>query len=175
VRADTIDLQVDDDQSFLREAEYLTWVRVRIAQWRSESTSPSLWSAGGKHRAVSVGADSLANRLAGRALEGHTPTTPGGPGALAGVGISALYMLFLILFVVGISDVSHGIAPLAQVALAVALEATALAMGMVACAGLAWKRRYWSVVGRAHYTLVTLGALAFIWFLNYWNLLGFRW
>jgi len=30
-------------------------------------------------------------------------------------------------------------------------------------------------VGRAHYALVTLGALAFIWFLNYWNLLGFRW
>jgi CubicO group peptidase (beta-lactamase class C family) len=90
-------------------------------------------------------------------------------------GVSALYMLFLILFVVGISDVSHGIAPLAQAALVVALVATTLAVGMVACAGLAWKRRYWSVVGRVHYSLVTLGALAFIWFLNYWNLLGFRW
>jgi CubicO group peptidase (beta-lactamase class C family) len=88
-------------------------------------------------------------------------------------GISALYLLFLVLFVVGISDLS--ITPLAKAALAVALVATALTAGMVTCAGLAWQRRYWNVVGRAHYTLVTLGALAFIWFLNYWNLLGFRW
>ena len=87
--------------------------------------------------------------------------------------ISALYLLFLVLFVVGISDLS--ITPLAKAALAVALVATALTAGMVACAGLAWKWHYWSVVGRAHYTLVTLGALTFIWFLNYWNLLGFRW
>jgi CubicO group peptidase (beta-lactamase class C family) len=88
-------------------------------------------------------------------------------------GISALYLLFLVLFVVGISDLS--ITPLAKAALGVALVATALTAGMVTCAGLAWQRHYWSVVGRAHYTLVTLGALAFIWFLNYWNLLGFRW
>jgi len=88
-------------------------------------------------------------------------------------GISALYLIFLVLFVVGIRDLS--ITPLAKAALAVALVATALTAGMVVCAGLAWKQRYWSVVARAHYTLVTLGALAFIWFLNYWNLLGFRW
>jgi len=88
-------------------------------------------------------------------------------------GISALYLLFLVLFVVGISDVS--ITPLEQAALVIALVATALTVGMVACAGFAWQRRYWSIIGRAHYTLVTLGALAFIWFLNYWNLLGFRW
>lgn len=87
--------------------------------------------------------------------------------------ISALYLLFLGLFVVGISDLS--ITPLAKAALAVALVATVLTAGMVACADLAWQRRYWSVVGQAHYSLVTLGALAFIWFLNYWNLLGFRW
>ena len=86
--------------------------------------------------------------------------------------ISALYLLFLVLFVVGIRDLS--ITPLAKAALAVALVATALTAGMVACAGIAWQRRYWSLTGRAHYTLVTLGALAFIWFLNHWNLLGFR-
>lgn len=39
---------------------------------------------------------------------------------------------------------------------------------------LAWKNRYWNALARIHYTLVTLGALAFIWFLNYWNLLGWR-
>jgi hypothetical protein len=29
-------------------------------------------------------------------------------------------------------------------------------------------------MARIHYSLVTLAALAFVWFLNYWNLLGFR-
>ncbi len=32
----------------------------------------------------------------------------------------------------------------------------------------------WSVAGRVHYTLVTLAALGFTWWLSYWNLLGFR-
>ena len=39
---------------------------------------------------------------------------------------------------------------------------------------LAWRERYWSLAGRLHYTLVTLGALGFVWWLSYWNLLGFR-
>jgi hypothetical protein len=51
-------------------------------------------------------------------------------------GISVLHLLFLVLFAVGISNLS--ITPLAKAALAVALVATALTAGMVACAGLAW-------------------------------------
>jgi hypothetical protein len=40
--------------------------------------------------------------------------------------------------------------------------------------GLAWKNRYWGIAGRGYYTLVTVAAVAFVWFLNYWNLLGWR-
>ncbi len=39
---------------------------------------------------------------------------------------------------------------------------------------LVWRNGYWSTQGRVHYTLVTLAALALVWWLNYWNLLGFR-
>ena len=39
---------------------------------------------------------------------------------------------------------------------------------------LAWKDRLWGLTGRVHYTLVTVAAVAFVWFLNYWNLLGWR-
>jgi hypothetical protein len=39
---------------------------------------------------------------------------------------------------------------------------------------LAWKDRYWGVAFRVYYTLVMVAAVAFIWFLNYWNLLGWR-
>ncbi len=49
-----------------------------------------------------------------------------------------------------------------------------LTVGTVVFAILAWKNRYWSTIARVHYTLVTLAALAIVWFLNYWNLLGWR-
>ena len=39
---------------------------------------------------------------------------------------------------------------------------------------LAWKDRYWSATFRIYYMLVTGAAVAFVWFLNYWNLLGWR-
>jgi CubicO group peptidase (beta-lactamase class C family) len=89
--------------------------------------------------------------------------------------ISALNVLFLILLVVSLQDLALFPTALTKVALGLALLAAALSVAAVAGTALAWRRRYWGVVGRAHYTLVTLGALAFIWFLNYWNLLGFRW
>jgi len=112
--------------------------------------------------------------LVARRTAAPQPRLAGLAGWLAWV-ISALYVLFLILFVVSISDLSQFPTALTKAALGLALLATTLTAGMVAFAGLAWRQRYWSVIGRAHYTLVTLGALAFIWFLNYWNLLGFRW
>ncbi len=90
-------------------------------------------------------------------------------------GISTLYVLFLILFVVSIRDLALFPTSLTKVALGFALVAVGLTVGMVVCASLAWRRRYWGVVGRIYYSLLTLGALGFIWFLNYWNLLGFRW
>jgi CubicO group peptidase (beta-lactamase class C family) len=89
--------------------------------------------------------------------------------------ISALYMLFLILFVVSIQDLAVFPTALTKLALGLALVAAALTVAAVVGTALALRRRYWGVVGRAYYTLVTLGGLAFIWFLNYWNLLGFRW
>jgi CubicO group peptidase (beta-lactamase class C family) len=36
---------------------------------------------------------------------------------------------------------------------------------------LAWKRRYWRLTGRLHYTLVALAGIGFTCFLYYWNLL----
>jgi hypothetical protein len=39
---------------------------------------------------------------------------------------------------------------------------------------LAWKDGYWGITWRVYYTLVTLAAVGFVWFLNHWNLLGWR-
>ncbi len=53
--------------------------------------------------------------------------------------------------------------------LSAVLTAAALVFGVVV-----WKSRSWGVARRVHYTVATLAALGFVWFLNQWNLLGWR-
>ncbi|RCV62916.1 CubicO group peptidase, beta-lactamase class C family [Methanophagales archaeon] len=92
-------------------------------------------------------------------------------------GMSALYVLFLIGMVIVLSDTTspmYGVPPLLPFVLVLPLLAAVLTIGALCFTMLAWKNRYWGVVGRVHYTVVTVAALGFIWFLNYWNLLGFR-
>ena len=60
------------------------------------------------------------------------------------------------------------------VPLAFPVLATVLTVGAVVFTVLAWRNKYWGLLGRVHYTLVALAALTFAWWLNYWNLLGWR-
>lgn len=93
-------------------------------------------------------------------------------------GMSALYVLFLIGMVIVLSDtqsIMYGVLPpLLPFVLVLPLLAVVLTIGALGFTVLVWRNRYWGVIGRVHYTLVTLMSLVFIWFLNYWNLLGFR-
>jgi hypothetical protein len=61
-----------------------------------------------------------------------------------------------------------------RIVLGLGVLSAALTIGALVCMTLAWKNRYWSITGRAYYTLVTVAAVAFVWFMNYWNLLGWR-
>jgi CubicO group peptidase (beta-lactamase class C family) len=86
-----------------------------------------------------------------------------------------------ILFIIGIALVTanpfelvYGIPPLLHVTLVLALLAVVMMVGLPVFTVLAWKDGYWSFLGRVHYTLLTVIALAFTWWLDYWNLLGFR-
>jgi hypothetical protein len=47
-----------------------------------------------------------------------------------------------------------------------------MAIGMVIFTGLAWARGYWSLSGRVYYTLLTLAAVSFLGWLNYFNLIS---
>jgi len=95
-------------------------------------------------------------------------------------GMSALYVLFLVgIWVIVLSGgiystILYGVPPLLPFVLLLPLVAAVLTIAALGFTVLAWKNRYWGVAGRVHYTLVTLAALAFIWWLNYWNLLGFK-
>jgi CubicO group peptidase (beta-lactamase class C family) len=51
---------------------------------------------------------------------------------------------------------------------------TGLTLGLLIFAILAWKNQSWSLIGRLHYSLVSVAACGFIFFLSYWNLLGFQ-
>ncbi len=58
--------------------------------------------------------------------------------------------------------------------LALPVLAVLLAAATLPAAWFAWRRGYWSLPARLHYSAVVLGLLAFALLLNQWNLLGWR-
>ena len=94
------------------------------------------------------------------------------------LGICLLNLLFLVGFALGIPAIMQNILLDLPVIVKIALGLGVLAAALTVCAlvytVLAWKEGYWGVGFRAYYTLVTIAAVGFVWFLNYWNLLGWR-
>ena len=93
------------------------------------------------------------------------------------VGISGLAILFILgcLVVLGNPQyILYGLSPIIYCGLTVTLVIAILTAGAVLLTILFWRKGYWSIAGRTYYTLVTLAATAFVWQLNYFNLLGFN-
>jgi CubicO group peptidase (beta-lactamase class C family) len=89
-------------------------------------------------------------------------------------GASALSIAFLAGFVVALRDpleIEYGTPPLLREVLAVAPVIAVLSVGALIFTIPVWRGALWSLPGRVHYTLVTLAAVGFVWFLYYWNLL----
>jgi hypothetical protein len=94
------------------------------------------------------------------------------------LGISVLNLLFLAGMMRGIQQSTSNILldlPLfMKMVLGLGVLSVVLTAGALAYTVLAWKNSYWGIAGRVYYTLVTIAAVAFVWFMNYWNLLGWR-
>jgi CubicO group peptidase (beta-lactamase class C family) len=91
------------------------------------------------------------------------------------VVISILNLLFVAgMFLWNNPVPSFGIPWQLKVVLGLGVFSALLTVGPLIYTVLAWKGRYWGVAFRGYYTLVTVAALAFVWYLNYWNLLGWR-
>ena len=92
------------------------------------------------------------------------------------LGICVLNLLFVAGMVPGFNPPTelHGAQLIVKIVLGLGVLSAALTVGALVYITLAWKNNYWSVAARVHYTLVTVAAVAFVWFLNYWNLLGWR-
>ena len=68
----------------------------------------------------------------------------------------------------------YGVPKIITFFLAILLLTSVLALCLPVFAILSWLNNEWSLIERLHYSLVTITALGLIPFLNYWNLLGFR-
>ena len=91
------------------------------------------------------------------------------------VGISVLNLLFVIGTVLWGNPVPlFGVSTIYRIVLGVGVLSAVLTVGALFSGVLAWRNSYWGTAARLHYTLVMVAAVAFVWFLNYWNLLGWR-
>jgi CubicO group peptidase (beta-lactamase class C family) len=89
-------------------------------------------------------------------------------------GISVLNLLFVAGTFVWGQQIWFGIPLIYKFVMGLGVLSAVLTVGALVYAVLAWKDGYWGVVFRIYYTLVTVAAVAFVWFLNFWNLLGWR-
>jgi hypothetical protein len=62
--------------------------------------------------------------------------------------------------------------PLWTVVSPLTIVSALLTIAMVVFTALAWVQRFWGLIERIHYTLVTLATVSFVWFMSFWNLLG---
>jgi CubicO group peptidase (beta-lactamase class C family) len=91
------------------------------------------------------------------------------------VSISVLNLLFVAGTVVWGNPVPlFGVSMIYKIVLGLGVLSSVLTVGALIYGVLAWKSSYWGIATRVHYTLVTVAAVAFVWFLNFWNLLGWR-
>jgi CubicO group peptidase (beta-lactamase class C family) len=92
------------------------------------------------------------------------------------MGICVLNLLVLIGHVLWLNtpNIVSGTPLTTKIVLGVSVLSAVLTVGALVYTVLAWKDHYWSIAFRLYYTLVTIAAVAFVWFLNYWNLLGWR-
>jgi CubicO group peptidase (beta-lactamase class C family) len=91
------------------------------------------------------------------------------------VSISVLNLLFVVGTVVWGNPVPlFGVSMVYKIVLGLGVLSAVLTVGALIYGVLAWKEGYWGIGSRVQYTLVTVAALAFVWFLNFWNLLGWR-
>lgn len=95
------------------------------------------------------------------------------------LGISVLNLLFVLgtlqwLKTFQTYGVSLGVPMFYKIVLGLGVLTAILTVSALVYTALAWRNNYWGIATRAYYTLVTVAAVSFVWFLNFWNLLGWQ-
>ena len=97
--------------------------------------------------------------------------------ALAGlIGLLNLFFLVGLVWVMQVYalDLIFGPAPIVYLILALPLITAVLTIFLTGYTFLAWRQQSGTAAALSYGVLVILAAIAFIWFLNYWYLFGFR-
>jgi hypothetical protein len=89
--------------------------------------------------------------------------------ALCGVFLIGLLIVFKDPF-----EIMFGVPFALKVLLVLPFLAGAMAVVVLFYIFLAWIKGYWTACGRIHYMLIFFAVAGFLWFLYYWNLLGFK-
>jgi hypothetical protein len=92
------------------------------------------------------------------------------------VGISLLNLLFVLGFALWGEPPAMllSLTLVAKIVLGLGVLSALLTAGALVYCVLAWKDGYWGIAFRVYYTLLTMAAVAFVWFMNYWNMLGWQ-
>jgi len=92
--------------------------------------------------------------------------------------MSAVNVVFLIAFLAkhanAMNEMIYGYPSGIKTLLILPLIALVFLIASIIFMFLAWGKKYWSGCARVHYTLIVLAGIVFAWFLNFWNLIGFK-
>lgn len=113
-----------------------------------------------------------------RALRNRAASRPARAAESILFGICLLNVLFLVGLAIWFRPMRpselHGISLTVEIVMGLGVLSALLTPAALVYTVLAWKNKFWGVVYRVYYTLVTVASVAFVWFLHYWNWLGWR-
>jgi CubicO group peptidase (beta-lactamase class C family) len=169
----------EDDQGHITRmfTDYTPMLAFEKLKWYETPAFNMALAAGSVLAFLSMIVVASIRFIRSRRPSGYTKPAPRGARVAYGivVGISVLNLLFVVGSVVWGNPVPlFGVSTIYKIVLGVGVVSAALTVGALIYGVLAWKDGYWGIATRLHYTLVTVAAVAFVWFLNFWNLLGWR-
>jgi len=95
--------------------------------------------------------------------------------AISTVSLNFVFVIGFALFMLLFADILvYGVPCLIRALLVIPIITTILTAALLLFTLLAWRRGYWSLVERWHYSLVALTCIALVIWSYHWNLLGFH-
>ncbi|BAZ45447.1 beta-lactamase [Chondrocystis sp. NIES-4102] len=90
--------------------------------------------------------------------------------------ISLIFPIGLVvtLWLIGFEEIIYGMPKIAIAWFYLPLIASGLTISLPIFSIFALQSRHWSIGQKLHYLVIAIAGLGFIWFLNYWNFLGFK-
>lgn len=90
------------------------------------------------------------------------------------VAFCGTFLIGLLIVFKDPNEIIFGVPFALKVLLVLPFLAGVIAIGVLFYIFLSWIKGYWTACARIHYMLVFFSVVGFLWFLYYWNLLGFK-